>query len=102
MMQTVKRCPFWNYWSKQIVNDTLTKGMNYDELLKTIKRFTKMLEIQYYNHPGQSTECCYFCWLPCIFFRCTTNQEQNEAIGYFPTTANRTDLKKLPKPCKLN
>ena len=60
MMQTVKRCPFWNYWSTQIVNDTLTKGMNYDELLKTIKRFTKMLEIQYYNHPGQTTECCYF------------------------------------------
>ena len=55
MMQTVKRCPFWNYWSTQIVNDTLTKGMNYDELLKTIKRFTKMLEI-IYNHPGQTTD----------------------------------------------
>ena len=61
MMQAVKCCPFWNYWITQIVNDILAKGMNYDELLKTIKCFTKMLEIQY--HPGQTTDWRPLFWL---------------------------------------
>ena len=83
MMQTVKRCPFWNYWSTQIVNDTLTKGMNYDELLKTIKRFTKMLEIQYYNHPGQTTD-----WRLLLLL----------VTKYLPKVSNRS--KKELKPLK--
>lgn len=33
--------PFWNYWSTQIVNNILTKGMNYDELLQNYRKFCK-------------------------------------------------------------
>ena len=104
MMQTVKCCPFWNYWSTQIVNDTLTKGMNYDELLKTIKRFTKMLEIQYYNHPGQTTDwrLCYFHWLQCIYLRCPANQRTNRSYWKFSNTCKQDWIEKLPKPCKLH
>lgn len=41
VLNSANTCPFWNYWSTQIANDILTKGMNYDELLQNYRKFCK-------------------------------------------------------------
>ena len=71
---------------------------------KTIKCFAKMSGIQYYNHPGQTTDwrLCYFRWLQCIYLRCPANQRTNWSYWKFSNTCKQDWIEKLPKPCKLH